>query len=42
MLATAGTPIDITPASAGEHFVVVDAVSPGNHGTYTVTVSVGP
>ena len=42
MLATAGMPIDVTPAFVGEHFVVVDAVNPTDHGSYTLTVSVGP
>ena len=42
MLATASTPIDVTPASTGAHYVVVDAVNPTDHGTYTLTVSVGP
>ena len=42
MLATAGMPIDVTPASTGEHYIVVDAVSPTDDGTYALTVSVGP
>ena len=41
MLATSTTAIDLTPF-VGDHFVVVDAVSPTDSGAYTLTVSVGP
>jgi hypothetical protein len=39
-LAVPGTPIVVTPTTAGQQFVVVDSEEAGSSGTYTLTVTI--
>ena len=39
MFASAGNPISITTAFAGQYFIVVDHETPATTGAYTLTVT---